>query len=116
MLLEIGAGWASPTDAGFRLRSGQTKLATPRSALRPFARQGHLLTGLDIEFLDEPCVLFRILLSDASELLRTAADRLGCRLEQAIAGCDISERPVDFGVEAHDDRRRRSQRHERAVP
>ena len=36
---EIGAGLGSSSNA--RLRSGQMKLATSRSALRPFARQGH---------------------------------------------------------------------------
>jgi len=40
LLFEIGAGPASSTDP--RLRSGRMKLATPRAALRPFARQGHL--------------------------------------------------------------------------
>ena len=40
LLFEIGAGLANSTNA--RLRSGQMKLATSRSALRPFARQGHL--------------------------------------------------------------------------
>jgi hypothetical protein len=42
LLFEI-AGLAISTDERFRLRSGQTKLATVRSALRPFARQGHLI-------------------------------------------------------------------------
>src|SRR5580693_9592650 len=74
------------------------------------------LTGLDVEFFDKTCVLFRILLSDASELLRSAADRLGRRLEQALARCGIGERHVDFRVEARDDRGRRSHRHERTVP
>ena len=37
---EIGAGLASSTNP--RLRFGQVKLATSRSALRPFARQGRL--------------------------------------------------------------------------
>jgi hypothetical protein len=47
LLFEIGAGRVSSTDAGFRVRSGQTNLATVRSALRPFARQGHLIgTGI----------------------------------------------------------------------
>jgi hypothetical protein len=39
LLFEVGAGLASSSNA--RLRSGQMKLATSRSALRPFARQGH---------------------------------------------------------------------------
>ena len=43
LLFGISAGLASSTDARFRLRSGQTKLATVRSALRPFARQDHLI-------------------------------------------------------------------------
>jgi len=40
LLFEIGAGLASSPNA--RLRSGQMKPTTSRSALRPFARQGHL--------------------------------------------------------------------------
>src|SRR6266581_1038948 len=40
LLFEIGAALASSTNA--RLRAGQVKLATSRSALRPFASQGHL--------------------------------------------------------------------------
>ena len=44
LLFEIGAGFGSSTDA--RLRSDQMKLATSRSALRPFARQRHLHRGL----------------------------------------------------------------------
>ena len=41
LLFRIGAGWARPTNASFRLRSGRTKLATSRWALDAFARQGH---------------------------------------------------------------------------
>ena len=44
LLFEIGAGFVSSTDA--RLRSSQMKLATSRSALRPFARQRHPHRGL----------------------------------------------------------------------
>jgi hypothetical protein len=40
LLFEIGAGPASSTNP--RLLSGRMKVATARSALRPFARQGHL--------------------------------------------------------------------------
>jgi len=40
LLFEIGAGLADSTKT--RFRSGQTKFATSRSALRPFARQDHL--------------------------------------------------------------------------
>ncbi len=39
LLFEVGAGLAGSSNA--RLRSGQMKLATSRSALRPFARQSH---------------------------------------------------------------------------
>ena len=42
LLFQFGARFATAADARSRLRSGRTKLATVRSALRAFARQGHL--------------------------------------------------------------------------
>src|SRR5262249_21219815 len=38
---QFGTGFADAGDARCRLRSGRTKLATVRPALRAFARQGH---------------------------------------------------------------------------
>ena len=43
LLLQLGAVFADMTNARSHLRSGRTKLATMRSALRPLARQGHLV-------------------------------------------------------------------------
>src|SRR5947209_15261341 len=43
LLFQIGAGLARPADGRTRLRSGGTNAATVRSALRAFARQGHLI-------------------------------------------------------------------------
>ena len=41
LLFQIGGRFALTGNARLRLRSGRTKLATVRSALRAFARQGH---------------------------------------------------------------------------
>jgi hypothetical protein len=43
LLFQIGAGLADWTNTRSRLRSGRTKVAPARSALRPLARQGHLV-------------------------------------------------------------------------
>src|SRR5262249_45186835 len=41
ILLQLSVGFANAVDVSPHLRSGRTKLATVRPALRPFARQGH---------------------------------------------------------------------------
>src|SRR5262245_10735525 len=43
LLFQIGVGCAKAVNVSSRLRSGRTKIATARSALRPVARQGHLV-------------------------------------------------------------------------
>ena len=43
LLFQIGARLTRPANGRTCLRSGRTKLATGRSALRPLARQGHLV-------------------------------------------------------------------------
>ena len=43
LLFQICVGCAKAVKLSSRLRSGRTKVATARSALRPLARQGHLV-------------------------------------------------------------------------
>jgi hypothetical protein len=54
LLFQVGARFAHPADARSRLRSGRTKLAILRSALCPFARQGHLVGTVDRPMLVAP--------------------------------------------------------------
>jgi hypothetical protein len=54
LLFQIGARLTHPTKALSRHRSGRTKTGNAFSALRAFARQGHLVGTVDRPMLVAP--------------------------------------------------------------
>src|SRR5262249_246822 len=89
LLDEIPTVIACPHDAALRSRAMTAPGLPPDRAYHPAAStpaDRADLVRLDVEFAREPCVFFGVDPRDARELLRAAADRLGCRLQQAFAG------------------------------
>jgi len=72
--------------------------------------------ALDVEILRQPLVFGKVVAQEPQELLRAAADRLLCRLQEAVPDHRLGQRLVHLGVKARDDRRRGPGRHERAEP
>src|SRR5262249_49404568 len=86
-LLQLCLGFASTVNVSSRLRSLQTKTGNARSALLPFATQGHLVekaTGP----VDRPKI-------EALNLNRTARRTRGVSLDHLVGGHEQTGRHVE---------------------